>query len=146
MGAGAVQRRGCSMREHKNTTTSAATPAVAKEPGPTFQSGPHSYSQSTTSTPPGQGLHIADLLSHGADHGLHLSDLVRLTGFPERTVRQMIHRERRKHIPILSNNKDGYYLPSSDYEKAECVCSLRRRAVEILEAADGIEGAAGIGK
>lgn len=134
------------MKGKKNTRPDAATSERAKEPEPTFQIGPHSYFQSTTSTSPGQGLHIADLLSHGADHGLHLSDLVRLTGLPERTVRQMIHHERRKHIPILSNNKDGYYLPGSDYEKADCVRSLRRRAVEILEAADGIEGATGIGK
>lgn len=92
-----------------------------------------------TSPPPGQAVHIADLLSHGADHGVHLSDLVRLTELPERTVRQMIHQERRRHIPILSNNKDGYYLPGSGCEKANCVRSLRRRAAEILEAADGIE-------
>lgn len=83
---------------------------------------------------------IADLLSHGAENGLHLSDLVRLTDLPERTVRQMIHQERRRHIPVLSDNKNGYFLPGSDREKADCVQSLRRRAAEILEAADGIDG------
>ena len=133
------------MNRTQKTPTGAATSAGAKVEAGTEQT-TTSVDKSITSTSPGQGLHIADLLSHGADHGLHLSDLVRLTGLPERTVRQMIHRERRKHIPILSNNKDGYYLPSSDYEKVDCVRSLRRRAVEILEAADGIEGAAGIGK
>lgn len=134
------------MSEKKGTRSDTAMSERAKEPGAACRQATTSIDKSTTSTPLEQGLHIADLLSHGADHGLHLSDLVRLTGLPERTVRQMIHRERRKHIPILSNNKDGYYLPSSDYEKADCVRSLRRRAVEILEAADGIEGAAGIGK
>ena len=42
---------------------------------------------------------------------------------------------------ILSNNLDGYYLPSSKEEKDRCVDSLRRRAAEILEAADAIEKA-----
>lgn len=133
------------MSEKKGTRPDVAASERAKMEAGTEQTTTSTFNH-TTMILPGQGLHIADLLSHGADHGLHLSDLVRLTGFPERTVRQMIHRERRKHIPILSNNKDGYYLPSSDYEKADCVRSLRRRAVEILEAADGIEGAAGIGK
>lgn len=132
------------MKDKKNSRPSVGAPGRPDGSG-ACEASSDPIIQSTTSTSPGQGLHIADLLSHGADHGLHLSDLVRLTGFPERTVRQMIHRERRKHIPILSNNKDGYYLPSSDYEKADCVRSLRRRAVEILEAADGIEGAVDIG-
>ena len=56
-------------------------------------------------------------------------------------VRKQIHIERRRHIPILSNNLDGYYLPSSKEEKDRCVDSLRRRAAEILEAADAIEKA-----
>lgn len=84
---------------------------------------------------------IAGLLSHGADHGLHLADLVRLTGLSERAVRAMIHQERRLNVPILSNNRDGYFLPGSEYERSACIRSLRRRAGEILEAADGIEGA-----
>ena len=129
------------MSKKKGTRPDVGASERAKETGPTFQSGPHSYSQSTTSPPPGQGVLISDLLSHGADHGVHLSELVKLTDLPERTVRQMIHQERRRHIPILSNNRDGYYLPNSDYETADCVRSLRRRALEIMEAADGIEAA-----
>ena len=73
--------------------------------------------------------------------GLHLRDLVRITQRSERDVRKQIHIERRRHIPILSNNLDGYYLPSSKEEKDRCVDSLRRRAAEILEAADAIEKA-----
>jgi hypothetical protein len=66
---------------------------------------------------------------------------VRITQLSEREVRKQIHIERRRHIPILSNNLDGYYLPSSKEEKDRCVDSLRRRAAEILEAADAIEKA-----
>ena len=82
---------------------------------------------------------IAGLLMAGAANGLHLSDLVRLTGWTEREVRQMIHQERRRGIPILSNSKDGYYLPGNEYERAECVRQMRGRAREILAAAAGIE-------
>ena len=81
------------------------------------------------------------MLMEGADNGLHLQDLVRLTGEDQRTVRKMIHEERRQGIPILSNSKDGYYLPGNEYEKAECVRQMRGRAWEILAAAAAVEKA-----
>lgn len=40
---------------------------------------------------------------------------------------------------VLSNNRDGYYLPSTPQERAACVCSMRHRAGEILAAAKAIE-------
>lgn len=130
------------MQNNKKAAPSATNTRDGKvETGPVSQIAPHLHHNDTTSPPPGQAVKIADFLSHGTDHGVHLSDLVKLTDLPERTVRQMIHQERRKHIPILSNNKDGYYLPGSEHEKDDCVRSLRKRAAEILEAADGIEGA-----
>lgn len=82
---------------------------------------------------------ISRLLMHGAENGLHLSDLTALTARTEREVRMMIHSERRRGVPILSNNRDGYYLPGSDAERAQCVKSLRHRANEILKAASAIE-------
>ena len=75
----------------------------------------------------------------GAENGLHLSDLVRLTGWTEREVRQMIHQERRRGIPILSDCVHGYYLPSGAEERNACVRQMRNRAKEILAAAAGIE-------
>ena len=84
---------------------------------------------------------ISRLLMHGAENGLHLSDLTALTARTEREVRMMIHSERRRGVPILSNNRDGYYLPGSDAERAQCVKSLRHRANEILKAASAIERA-----
>lgn len=83
---------------------------------------------------------ISRYLLEGRENGLHLQDLVRITGWTEREVRQQIHMERRQHIPILSNNRDGYYLPSTPQERAYCVRSLRHRAGEILAAAKAIEG------
>ena len=84
---------------------------------------------------------ISRLLMHGQENGLHLSDLTKMTGRTEREVRMMIHSERRRGVPILSNNRDGYYLPGSDAERAQCVKSLRHRANEILKAASAIERA-----
>ena len=84
---------------------------------------------------------ISSLLMHGQENGLHLSDLTKMTGRTEREVRMMIHSERRRGVPILSNNRDGYYLPGSDAERAQCVKSLRHRANEILKSASAIERA-----
>ena len=84
---------------------------------------------------------ISRLLMHGAENGMHLSDLTKMTDRTEREVRMMIHSERRRGVPILSNNRDGYYLPGSDAERAQCVKSLRHRANEILKAASSIERA-----
>lgn len=128
------------MSEKKGTSPDTAMSRLAKMEVGTEQT-TTSNDHDTTVGQSGQVLHISDFLFRGADHGVHLSDLVRLTDLPERTVRQMIHQERRRHIPILSNNKDGYFLPGSDHEKADCVRSLKRRAAEIQEAAEGIEGA-----
>ena len=82
---------------------------------------------------------IAGLLMEGRENGLHLKDLSQMLGIDPRIVRQMIHQERRQGIPILSNSKDGYYLPGNEYEKSECVRQMRGRAREILAAAAGIE-------
>ena len=82
---------------------------------------------------------ISRFLLPGRENGLHLQDLVRITGLTAREVRQQIHRERRRHIPILSNNRDGYFLPGNPQERAACVHSLRHRAGQILAAAKAIE-------
>ena len=84
---------------------------------------------------------ISRLLMHGQENGLHLSDLTKMTDRTEREVRMMIHSERRRGVPILSNNRDGYFLPGSDAERAQCVKSLRHRANEILKATSAIERA-----
>ena len=83
---------------------------------------------------------IASLLSEGRENGLHLRDLVAITGWPEREIRQQIHRERRQGVPILSDNANGYFLPADEAERAHCIRSMRHRAGEILAAAKAIEG------
>lgn len=83
---------------------------------------------------------ISRLLLRGRENALHLRDLVTITGLCEREVRQQIHIERRRGIPILSDNLSGYYLPQNEAERVRCVRSLRHRAAEILKAAAAIEG------
>lgn len=84
---------------------------------------------------------IAELLGHGPENGLRLSELVSLTGWTGRVVRRMIQAERLGGAPILSDNEHGYFLPSSGEDRAACVRSLRGRAKEILDVAAAIEAA-----
>ena len=99
------------------------------------------YGNYTTTQSGGQGT-ISRLLMAGSENGVHLQDLVRLTGEDQRTVRKMSHEERRLGVPILSDNASGYFLPGSQQEREACVQSLRHRAKEILAAAEAIENAA----
>ena len=85
---------------------------------------------------------ISRFLLPGRENGLHLQDLVRITNLTEREVRQQIRRERRQHVPIISDCKNGYFLPGNPQERAACVRSLRHRAGQILAVAKAIEGEA----
>ena len=123
------------MRENKNARPVAGTTEQAA--GADFAGHVPNLDDTTDDKNTQSG--IASLLMHGAENGLHLSDLARLTGWTEREVRKVIHEERRKGVPILSNNKDGYYLPGNETERTHCVRSLRHRAHEILAAAEAIE-------
>ena len=118
----------------------AATSKRAKRDS--HQAGGNPYQKSNTERSGGQAGGIASLLMEGAGNGLHLQDLVRLTGEDQRTVRAMIHDERRQGMPILSDCVHGYFLPGSQQECEACVQSLRHRAKEILAAAAAIESAA----
>ena len=86
-------------------------------------------------------LRIADLLGHGQTAAVSLRHLVTLTGWDGRTVRKQIELERRRGVPILSDNSSGYYLPQNEDEIMVCVQSLRHRAREILATATAIERA-----
>ncbi len=116
----------------KNARPEAATSGRVKRES-TRESG-NSQNQHTTAADGGQGG-ISSLLMEGRSNALHLADLVRLTGWPERDVRKAIQRG----SPILSDNKSGYFLPGNEQERALCVRSLRHRAHEILRAAACIE-------
>ena len=100
-----------------------------------------SQSYCTSDQEPAQPEYISQFLLAGAGQGLHLQDLVHLTKRTEREVRQMIQAERLRGVPILSNNQDGYFLPSNEEEKAAFVRSMRHRASEIHKAAEAVEKA-----
>ena len=123
------------MNKRKNARPEAATSGRAKRES--AWTGGNSRSQHTTAADGGQGL-VSSLLMEGRDNAIHLADLVRLTGWPERDVRKAIQRERQRGSPILSDNKNGYFLPQSEAEKAQFVCSMRCRAREILRAANAV--------
>lgn len=124
-------------RKKKSARRDAATSKRAKQEK--HQTSDNSHDQHTTDRSGGQAGTISGLLLHGAENGLHLRDLSQIVGADPRIVRQMIHNERRQGTPILSNSKDGYYLPACEDEKEACVRQMRSRAREILAAAAGIE-------
>ena len=76
-------------------------------------------------------LLISDLLQTGAENGLTIQDLVKLTGQDERSIRRQIQVERKAGQLILSNCKDGYFLPASEDEVRRFIRSMSQRAREI---------------
>lgn len=124
------------MKKKENARPEAATSERAKRES--AWTGGNSRSQHTTAADGGQGG-ITSLLMEGRSNALHLADLVRLTGWPERDVRKAIQQERQQGSPILSDNRSGYFLPGNEQEGVLCVRSLRHRAHEILRVAACIE-------
>ena len=92
------------------------------------------YSTSSRKTPS-----ISDLLHTGVENGTALRELVAATGLNERVVRLKIQQERKDGKLILSNNKDGYFLPERP-EDVQCFArSMSRRAAEIASIARAAE-------
>ena len=83
---------------------------------------------------PARQLKISDFLGIGAETGLTIRDLERRTGKPGREIQQ----ERLAGVPILADNRNGYFLPRNELEKQICVKSMFRRASEIEKSAAAI--------
>ena len=118
----------------KKTRSSAGTLKRAAETGTVCETASTSASYNTT-TAAGRQMGIAPLLLHGQANAIPLRHLKQLTGLPDRTVRILIERERRQGVPILSDNKRGYFLPANQTEVERFIQSMRRRASEILTTA-----------
>ena len=129
------------MSEQRKTRPVGDATERAKETGSAMRTDTTSQTHCTADQEQKQAGYISQFLSAGAGQGLHLQDLVRLTKRTEREVRQMIQAERLRGIPILADNKSGYYLPSNDAEKAAFVQSMRHRADEIHRAAEAVDKA-----
>lgn len=80
-------------------------------------------------------LLISDMLHEGAENGVTLAELVRLTGEDERSIRRRIQTERKAGKLILADNKSGYFLPASEHEVRRFIRSMSSRAREITTVA-----------
>ena len=84
---------------------------------------------------------IFALLHTGAENGTTLRELVAATGLNERVVRLKIQQERKAGKLILSNNRDGYFLPETTEDVQRFARSMSRRAAEISSIARAAEAA-----
>ena len=116
------------MKKRKEARPDAGTSEQAKGKS-TFPSG-NSQKQFITAANSGQGS-ITSLLMTGAENGLTVQDLVKLTGQDERSIRRQIQVERKAGQLILSDCKSGYFLPASEYEVRRFIRSMSQRAREI---------------
>ena len=96
------------MREKKKAPTSAATLTGAVGTEAASRQTTTSTNDSTTSPAERQSFRIADLLHPGAKNAIPRRDLMALAGLSDRELRLMIETERRRGIPILSDNICGY--------------------------------------
>ncbi len=126
------------MQCKKETHPTAATAGRAEMEAGTWRT-TTSTSKVITLAPPGQ--RVSDYLLPGQQNAVPLKRLKEILDLDGRTVRLMIRAERLSGVPILADNRTGYYLPGDDRERARCVRSMRRRAAEIVRVADAIEGA-----
>ena len=127
------------MNEQRKTRPVGDATERAKETGSAMRADTTSHNYSSANQERKQEGFIAQFLLAGAGQGLHLRDLVRITHLSEREVRKMIQAERLRGIPILSNCRNGYFLPCGAAERAAFVRSMRCRADEIHRAADAVE-------
>lgn len=91
-------------------------------------------------------MRIADLLPHGAENGINLHHLEKITGLSGREVRREIERERRAGEMIISDNRNGYYLTDDPAEVRRFAWSMKCRAYQIIKTAQAVETAAGSGE
>lgn len=84
-------------------------------------------------------MKISDYLSYGQQSAVPLRQLQALVNLDGRTIRRLIELERRSGIPILSDNKTGYFLAENEVERDNFVRSMRHRANEIRLTAAAIE-------
>ena len=122
--------------KQENAPVGAATPARAAGKGLETWYPANDYNTILRKTPS-----ISDLLHSGTENGTTLRELVALTGMDERLVRLKIQQERKDGKLILSNNRDGYFLPETTEDVQRFARSMSRRAAEIASIARAAEAA-----
>ena len=122
--------------KQENAPVDAATPTRAMGNGLETLYPMKDYNTVSRKTPS-----ISDLLQTGVENGTTLRELVTLTGMNERLVRLKIQQERKAGKLILSNNRDGYFLPERPEDVKRFARSMSRRAAEISTIARAAEAA-----
>lgn len=123
-------------------TTNKKAPAGAGTPTRAAGDGlPTMYPTKNFTTSEGKTLHISALLHPGAENGIKLPELVKLTGQEERIVRRRIQAERKAGKLILSDCLHGYFLPENSSDVQRFARSMSRRAAEIASIARAAEAA-----
>lgn len=89
----------------------------------------------------GKTLQISEMLRVGAENGIKLPELVKLTGQEERIVRRRIQAERKAGKLILSDCLHGYFLPATEQEARRFIRSMSGRAAEIAAVSRAAEAA-----
>ena len=122
--------------EREKAPVGAATPARARNED--FEVNHSDFNSNTDGRKTPQ---IFALLHTGAENGTTLRELVAATGLNERVVRLKIQQERKSGKLILSNNKDGYFIPERPADVQRFARSMSRRAAEIASIARAAEAA-----
>lgn len=118
------------MREKENVPAGGGTPTgTGQEKRQGVAAIPYNYS--TTGSLERQPLRVSDFLGRGPESALHMKELKQLLHEDSRTIRRMIEHERRNQIPIVSDNRRGYWLAETRAEIEAFCKSMRARAFEI---------------
>ena len=83
-------------------------------------------------------MKISYFLSRGETNAIHLTELCRLTGSSETSVKAAVRRERLKGTPILSG-LSGYWLASSEAEIKGFSRMMQAQGNSRLEVAEAVE-------
>ena len=85
-------------------------------------------------------IHIIDMIKNrNADNPIYSAEIERRLGVNGVHVRHAVHKARTiENIPICAGQK-GYFMPRDRAEAIRTIASLRSRAKQNLEAADGID-------
>lgn len=93
--------------ENARPTVGAVERAV--ETGAVCKAATTSTKNDTTDGADRQPFRIADLLHPGSESAISRRQLMSLTGLRDRELRLLIEAERRRGVPILSDNVHGYF-------------------------------------
>lgn len=80
-------------------------------------------------------IDIVAYIPHGEQNAISRRELVRLTGLPDREVRELIA-EARYMLPIISSGK-GYYRPVTVDEVKRWLAREKKRAISVFRSMRG---------